>query len=56
MLGPPPGKDAAHLRERLDAQKKTAGGDQKTEAAILNYPMQDGQQELIQRAIGVIDR
>ena len=44
----------AAVREKREAARRAAGGDQ-VEAAILDYPMEEGQEELIQRAIGVIN-
>ena len=40
-----PDKMPAHIRERTEGKKKAAGGDLITEAAILDFTMQDSQQD-----------
>ena len=56
MLDLDPSKVPPAVREKREAARRAREeGQQEVEAAILDYPMEEGQEELIQRAIGVIN-
>ena len=45
----------AHIREKIEARKKATREEQIVEAQIVNRQAQPGQEELIQRTIGIIN-
>ena len=50
-----PSKMPQAVREKREAAKKAREEGEQVEAAILDYPIDDGQEELNQKAIGVIN-